>query len=581
MKTLNKTCTTSLSCFLAIALLTSCSDDKPSVVAVTESPAQRSYADSILTGAKIYTLNPEQTWADALAIKDGKILAVGDLTEIEQHKGDMTKVLAFDGGMILPGFHDAHTHIIYSGLEINGCPLHELSSVEAILDKLLSCAESSKDGWVVGSGWLISLFPPEGKPDKALLDKIISDRPVYVSGIDGHSGWANSMALQVAGINSETPDPEGGVIEKDPRSGEPVGTLRESAMALVESVIPARTHEDFIEAAEYGMQLSNSVGITSMIDASVGESELVAYAEVDKNNALNARLITSIEYGTNLTSSSKDFDAVVAKWKDYQGRRLKTRSIKLFIDGVLEGETAALIEPYIGKRQHHGMLNFKQDRLNAIVSKADADNIQVHMHAIGDAAVRAGLDAFEHAWKQNGYKDNRHHISHLQIIHPDDIPRFKKLDVIANFQALWAIPDDYIMKLNLPVVGQKRVDQMYPIGSMHKTGALIVGGSDWSVSSLNPLHAIHVGVNREDPGGVTIGVLTPGERVDLKTMIEAYTINGAFVMHQEDVTGSIEVGKLADLVVLDNNLFEIPVKEIYKAKVLHTFLEGEKIYSAE
>ncbi|MFT7458515.1 MAG: putative amidohydrolase YtcJ, partial [Planctomycetota bacterium] len=233
-----KTCTISLSCFFAFALLTSCSDEKSSVDTVIESPVQTSHADTILTGAKIYTLNPKQTWAEAVAIKDGKILAVGSTTDVEQHKGDNTKVMTFDGGMILPGFHDAHTHIIYSGLEITECPLHELRSVEAILNKLLGCAESSKEGWVVGAGWLLSLFPPEGKPDKALLDKIIPDRPVYVSGIDGHSGWANSMALQVAGITSETPDPEGGVIEKDPSSGEPVGTLRESAMALVENVIP-------------------------------------------------------------------------------------------------------------------------------------------------------------------------------------------------------------------------------------------------------------------------------------------------------------------------------------------------------
>ena len=581
MKLLHSSRLAYLSIILTLLLFSACSDDHPDAKAVDVPAPDKVYADLILSGAKVYTLNPAQPWAEAIAVKQGKILAVGNEAGLGQYQDSNTKVMTFDGGMILPGFHDAHTHVIMSGLEMAGCPLHELKSVAAILDKVKACAEVSSNGWVTGSGWLLSLFPPEGKPAKELLDNIVPGMPVYLDGVDGHSAWVNTAALQLAGIDNNTPDPKGGIIERDPISGAAMGTLRETAMAMVESKIPAKTHAEYVQAGKYAVQLNNCVGITSMIDASVGDAELTAYAELDKNDALNARVITSIEYGTNLTSTSTDYDAVVAKWQDYQGKRLLTRSIKLFIDGVLEGETAALLEPYIGERQHHGMLNFEQNRLNEIVIKFDAKDFQVHMHAIGDAAVRAGLDALEIALKHNGKRDNRHHISHLQLIHPDDIPRFKQLGVIANFQALWAYPDDYITKLNLPVVGQQRVDRMYPIGSMYRSGAMIVGGSDWSVSSLNPLDAIQAGVTREDPSGEAQGVLNPEEKVDLKTMIEAYTINGAWLMHHENTTGSIEAGKYADLVVLDKNLFELPLNEINQARVLHTFLQGNMVYSTE
>ena len=574
-----------LSLFMTIFFITSCSNDNESTSIAAESTEEVLYADLIITGAKVYTVNPQQPWAEAIAVKQGKILAVGSESDVNEFKGNDTQLMTLTEGMVMPGFHDAHTHVIYGGLEMNECALHEFESIEAILEKVKLCADASTNGWVVGAGWLISLFQPEGKPDKKLLDEIVPDIPVYLNGVDGHNGWANSLALKLAGIDKDTVNPEGGIIERDPVTGEAVGTLRETAMNLVKSVAPGKSHKNYLDAGRYALNFHNSLGITSIIDASVGEAELAAYAELDKNNELSARLITSIEYGTNLVAHTDDFDSLTEKWKNYEGKRLRTRSIKLLIDGVLEGETAALLEPYIGPRQHHGLLNFDQNRLTEIITKFDADDFQIHMHAIGDAAVRAALDALEVARSENGIKDNRHHISHLQLIHPDDIPRFSQLKVTANFQAFWALADNYITKLNLPLVGQDRVDRMYPIASMQKSGARIVGGSDWTVSSLNPLQAIQIGMTREDKDGQVTGekseVLNAEERVDLKTMIEAYTINGAWIMHQEDITGSIEVGKYADLIILDKNIFEIAPNEIHKARVLQTFLEGKRIYSAE
>jgi len=259
--------------------------------------------------------------------------------------------------------------------------------------------------------------------------------------------------------------------------------------------------------------------------------------------------------------------------------RFRTDSAKLFIDGVLEGETAALLLPYLDRPGYAGDLKFVPAELNALVTELDRRGVQVHMHAIGDAAARAGLDAFAAARAANGPNDNRHHIAHLQMVDPADRKRFAELGVIANFQALWAFPDKYITDVNVPQVGQARVDQMYPIGSILRAGGRIVGGSDWAVSSMNPLLAIQTAVTRSDPTEQIAGVLNESERVSVGDMLAAYTINGAYLMHQENVTGSLEVGKFADLVVLSRDLYTIRPEEIGAVTVTRTILEGETVFS--
>ena len=273
-----------------------------------------------------------------------------------------------------------------------------------------------------------------------------------------------------------------------------------------------------------------------------------------------------------------DFESLLARRQEFTGPRLRADAIKIFVDGVLEGETAALLSPYLTKPGYTGTITMPAADLNAAVTRFDAMGLQVHMHAIGDAAMRAGLDAFAAARTANGVKDNRHHISHLQLIHVDDIPRFKELGVAANFQSLWAWPDDYIMKLNMPQVGPERVNRMYPIGSVHRSGGRVVGGSDWSVSTVNPLAAMEVAITRQDPDNVRTDVLNAGERVDLATMIAAYTIEGAWLMHQEKETGSIEVGKAGDIVVLDKDLFKVPAAELDSVLVDLTMLDGKPVY---
>jgi predicted amidohydrolase YtcJ len=344
--------------------------------------------------------------------------------------------------------------------------------------------------------------------------------------------------------------------------------------------MPKPSLETNVAGLRRGIGHLNSLGVTSYIEGWISLAGYQAYQAIDRAGDLTARVVTSLPYGTVFAEhKGEEFWQVLSSRNDFESDRVNNDSVKLFLDGVLEGETAALIEPYLEMNGKRGDLMFEPEVLNAAVTRLDAMGLQVQMHAIGDRAVRAGLDAIEAARQRNGVSDNRHHIVHLQLIHPDDIGRFAALGATANFQALWAFPDEYITELNLPVLGEERVQRMYPIGSVVRAGGRIVGGSDWNVSSPNPLEAIEVGVRRQDPRTADGPVLNENERVSLETMIDAYTINAAWLMHHEKSTGSIEVGKRADIVVLDRNLFDIPVTEINEAQVVETLLDGETVWA--
>jgi hypothetical protein len=322
-----------------------------------------------------------------------------------------------------------------------------------------------------------------------------------------------------------------------------------------------------------------SFGITSIVAAAERAEELETWRHLEDQGRLSARVVASVRMADGGAEAQSDLLAPEARGS---GALLRADAAKIFLDGVLEGETAALLEPYLdpqGKGPGRtGSLNVPWEQLQRLVTDLDARGIQVHMHAIGDRAVRQGLDAVEAARRTNGPSDNRHHICHLQLVHPDDHARFAELGVLANFQALWAYPDAYITEVNLPAVGQARVDRMYPIGSLEAAGATLVGGSDWAVSSMNPLDAIEVAVTRQDPDGQVAGVLNAGEAVSLETMLAAYTSNAAYLMHQEHDTGTLAPGKQADLVVLNANLFEIDPTAINETRVVSTYLAGRKVY---
>ncbi|HSG90323.1 MAG TPA: amidohydrolase [Pseudomonadales bacterium] len=535
----------------------------------------RTPADLILANAAVHTMDPARPRAEAVAIGAGRILAVGTTAQIDARFAGPRRDL--HGQMLLPAFHDAHAHPLGGGLQLLGCDLGGIRDETELLATIRACAAADPDGeWLLGAGWELSVFPPEGNPDKALLDAIDGERPVFLRAADGHSSWANSVALARAGISADTPDPRNGVIERD-AAGEPSGTLRESAQALVEAVVPPLTHAQRMEGGRAALRHANALGVTSFVDAAVGEDELAVWRDLEAGGELTVRVVASIRVRGMASNASVDLVDPASRGSS---ALVRTDAAKLFLDGVLEGETAALLEPYIGRGGARGALNVPWDDLVATVIDLDARGVQIHMHAIGDGAVQQGLDALEAARRVNGPNDNRHHICHLQLVAPADYPRFGALGVRANFQALWAYPDPYITDVNLPVVGQARVDRMYPIASIARAGGTIVGGSDWPVSSVNPLLAIEVAVTRRDPDGVIPGVLNAAQAVPLETMLAAYTREAAALMHQEAETGTIEVGKAADLVVLGRDLFEVPAEEIGEVPINLTLFRGSIVHDA-
>jgi predicted amidohydrolase YtcJ len=535
-------------------------------------------AELILEKASVYTQDEMRPWAEAVAIAGGRIVYVGASPEASKFKGKGTKVIDLSGKMVLPGFHDSHVHLVTGGIELGQCNLNGLATREEILAKIRDYALAHPEKpWIAGGGWDLPIFPG-ANPTKEELDGVVRDRPAYLSAADGHSAWVNSRALEIAGVSVATPDPENGRIERIPGSLEPSGTLREAAMRLVRRFIPEPTPEEYEAGLLAGLALANRFGITSIIEASADDDILNAYEAADRSKRLTVRVLASIHVDTD--RGIEQIEDLVEKMHKFRGQYLRATAAKIFADGVIESHTAALLEPYIDRPGDRGKPLLEQAAFDRLAINLDKAGFQIHIHAIGDRAVRMSLNALEAARTANGPGDARHHIAHLELVDPADIPRFQALGVVANFQPLWAYPDLYITRLTEPILGPERSRRIYPIGSLVRNGALVVGGSDWSVSSLNPLEAIQVAVTRRAPGDSAGAAWLPEELIDLPTALAAYTINGAYLSHQEEITGSIETGKAADLVVLDRNLFEIPSAEIHQVKVRMTLIDGKIVFSA-
>ncbi len=542
--------------------------EAPGAIAATE-------ADLVVRHAHVYIGDSSRSLAEAIAVGGGKILFTGKDSEVSAYIGARTRVIDAHGNSVLPGFIDSHIHPISGGMLLSQCNLHDLNTPEEILQEVRRYAQAHpSEKWIIGSGWDMGIFPASG-PRKELLDSATSDRPILLEALDGHSVWVNSRALRIARITRRTPDPPGGRIERDPASGEPSGTLRESAMALVARKAPKPSSLDYRTGLEAAMRLANSYGITALVEANASPQFLRTYAAEERSHRLTVRVVASQHYypGKGLDQIA-GFLAAKHRWhSDW----FQCGQVKLFVDGVLESRTAALLGPYLGTAES-GKPNYTPEQLDRIVTALDQNGLQAHFHTIGDRAVRMALDAIAAAEAQNGRRDVRHHIAHLELVDPADIPRFVELGVTANFQALWAYPDDDIRNLTFPVLGPARSRWLYPIGSIAKTHARIVGGSDWSVTSMNPLEAIQVAITRRALDG-TGDALNEREAVDLPTMVAAYTINGAWLRHQEDLIGSLQPGKLADLIVLDADLFATPAARIHSIRVLYTFVEGMQVYA--
>ena len=529
----------------------------------------------------IHTFDRNLTIVDSLLVRDGIIQLIGTQAEVIKSIDQSTEIIDLEGRMMMPSFHDAHAHPIWNGMDFLQCSVFNLLTINEIQERIQACLEEDhvkSSGWVLGAGLNAGLFP-SANPNKTLFDEVSKDIPIYIEMSDGHNALVNSKALELAGITKETKDPFKGIIEKDPVTGEPSGTLREpSAMNLISGVMPSETSELRLNGLLYAQNLASSLGITSMIDAAVNEDYLMSFKSLADRGELNLRVTACIEYGRqHYVQEFSGFEHLYQRRSEYDHPRINANCVKIFIDGVLEGQTGAILEPYLDSGSY-GQLYFSQDELDNAIARFDADNTQVMTHAIGDRAVRSVLDAYQHAIETNGMRNNKHHISHLQLIHEDDISRFSELKISANFQAAWALPDEWITEINIPELGIERVNRMYPIRSIHDSGGTIVGGSDWAVTTMNPLIAIETAVTRKDPSNRVQGTLNKNERMDLTEMLKAYTINAADLMHQGHLTGSLETGKYADLIILERNLFEIPLEEIGEVKVIETVLEGTTVF---
>jgi len=556
-----------------------------SIVLITALPAcsgpESPGADRVFINGAVYTADESHSWAEAVAINGGAIVFVGSDGDAVGFIGSKTEVVDLDGKMLMPGFHDGHAHVQYGGRAALGCNLMyelDVSKIRGLLAECLRSREYGPDDWVIGGGWPLAAFP-DGNPSAAILDEILEGRPAYFSDAFGHNGWASSRALELAGIDMESPDPSNGVIVRDAATGKPSGTLRENAMALIEDVLPVASEKERYGALLAGLQQARAFGITAFVEPGVAEDKLSLYRTADRRGDLTARVLASLSPINELAArfGPEIFD-LLAKRDDFRGAYLDVDSVKVYIDGVIETRTSFMLEPYLDGSNSPPF--YEQDELNALYERFDAMGLQIHTHAIGDGAIRAALDAYEHALFENGPNDNRHQIVHLQLIDEEDIPRFAELNVAANFQCMWCYPDVYI-DLAVDIVGEERVEKFYPVRSIEKTGARLVGGSDWDVSSLNPLDAIETAVRRQDPFEESDRTLGKGEEIDLASALDMYTRNAAYVMRLEDKTGSIEVGKRADLIVIDRNLFEVPVSEINEARVLLTIMDGKTVYSVD
>ncbi len=550
--------------FLLLLSVTTCKEGRD--------PAK--VADRVLVGS-VWTMDPQRPRAEAVAIQNRRIAYVGSAAEVQAWIGSATEVIDARGGMILPGFQDAHVHVLEGGVAMGDCDLSAAADAEAALAQVAGCAATQDRGWLRGGGYQLTHFA-DGNAKAAALDELVPERPVFLTSSDGHSAWVNSMALELAGIDVGTPDPPAGRIERDAITGEPTGTLRETAMGLVERLLPARTPQERVEGLQRGLDIVRRLGITAFQEAAIDAEGLEAYAQLAERGELTARVSISLEVDPD--RGTEQVAELVALRERYQRGLLRVGTAKLFVDGVIEAQTAALLQPYVGMGDFAGYLEFAEDRLDEMVVALDREDFQIHAHAIGDRAIRVALDAIEKARQRNGERDARHHLAHIQLWHPDDIPRMRRLEVIANFQPLWAWADDFITDLSEPYLGPERSRWLYPIRSLVDSGAVVVFGSDWDVSTMNPLPAIEVGMTRQDPADSASPVWLPQERVDLETMLAGYTINAARVNFLETESGSIEVGKRADLVVLERDLSTIPASEIGDVEVLLTLFDGEVVF---
>lgn len=538
-------------------------------------------ADVAFLGGRLERIVRGSPPTSALAVSNGRILGLGSDDEVDSVIGPSTTVVRLHGETVLPGFQDAHIHPIYGGLLEFQCNLRGLPDLPSYLDAIRAFAAAHPDAaWIEGDGWDYPMFPG-GHPTRDMLDPVVADRPVFITAYDGHSAWVNSRALELAGITGATPDPPNGRVERD-AGGIPTGILVEDAVSLLDGVLPKPNDDQLVAALLAAQRQLHALGITAWHDAGANPEWLPAYRTAADRGQLTARAVVAQQWQPWGREREPDpFPRLEAARGVITGERLRSDVAKFWLDGVIENRTAVLLEPYLGPGGQPGTdpgtPAYQTDELQAAVIELEQRGFDCHFHAIGEGAVRQALDVVEAGRRVNGDTGRRHCAAHLERVHPDDIGRFAALDVAANLQPDWAHDDAGTRDTHEPLIGLARYHDRYPFGDLHRSGARLAGGSDWTVTTANPLEEMEVGIRRAYPTRRDDPPWLPNQRLDLDTMLAAFTIGSAWVNRLETETGTLEVGKRADLVVLDRDLRSVPDGRLSQARVRQTYVEGELV----
>jgi predicted amidohydrolase YtcJ len=538
-------------------------------------------ADTIIHHAKIYTVNANQPWAEAIAIQGDKIIAVGSEDEVEKLRKPKTKMIDAGGRLVLPGFVDCHIHFLDGSLSLGRVNLEGAKDVADIQRRLREYAAKhpGKD-WILGRGWDYAMFGAATLPDKKYLDELFPDRPAYIEGYDGHTYWANSKALALAGITKDTPNPPNGVIVRDPATGEATGALKEAAHGLVGKVVPKPTRAEKLDALRNGMKWANERGLTRVHSAGGDFEELALFDQLRREKQQTLRFY--IAYFLDPPELRPvDIEKIEAARKKYADNWISGGVVKMMVDGVIESHTAAMLEPYSDDPSLKGKLFWDPDKYKAAVAELDKRGLQLFTHAIGDYGVRTALDAYENAETMNGTQDRRPRIEHIETIQAVDIPRFGKLGVIASMQPLHAYPNDDTLNVWARNIGPDRAGRAWVWKSIANDGGHLAFGSDWPVVTLNPWEGVQMAITRQTTEGTPEGGFVPEQRLSVADAVYGYTLGAAFAGRREQTEGSIETGKLADIIILSQNIFDVDPQKISGTKVATTIVGGRVVYQSD
>lgn len=545
-------------------------------------------ADTIYLNGRVYTVDDANPWAQAVAIAEGALIAVGSDAEVSAFRAPATNVIDLQGRFAMPGIHDMHLHPLDGGLKGRfECSFPSTLTLPQILEVVRSCVAKMPEGqWVRGGQWALSLLKSPTPPTRDMLDQISTEHPIFLMDWSVHNAWLNSKGLEVLGIDDATPDPAGGRIMRNRETGRATGILLDNAAYEAQGKLPPYTAAQNAQAIRWGIDQFLGFGITSIKDAHVSTGNLHAYRDLADAGDLPIRVSSSLAWKSAWSESRESELHLMQNRQSFARPFLDTSFAKIMLDGVPLAYTSALLDPYLPSEAHgdqfRGKLIFQPQELKVDLIALDRQGLTVKIHATGDRSARVALDAIEAAREANGDSGLMHEISHAQMIHPQDIPRFKALGVAAEMCPILWYPGPS-SPVRASVLGARRADQFWPVKDLLAAGALVFYGSDWPavVPNANPWPGLEAMVTRRNPYGTYPGAQWPEQAVDLKTAIRIFTLNGAVAGKSADRTGSLEVGKAADFIILDRNPFEIPIEEVSELRVLRTVVNGVVAFSQE